>query len=291
MAIRPDRIDLFQDRGTLEERLMRFTEAEATYRKVWELSYRDSMWLEKVASLQARQGKQQAVVATLRQAWLEGRPARPELLMRVAEDLESWGMLAQAIPFARQSGARDNAAYARILTRDRDYAALLTGDDRGAFFAVAQAVDRYYTPEEKVAFAAALEKSIPAAKRQQFMYAVHAAGLYDLEARWLLEEMQAPRPQSYYNGDYQLKQTRGRSHALRGVRPRHGDAGRLGHYRCARRRHLNEAMQAYRAIGDFENQQRLSVKAAGPGGSCRFWRGAIRSCCWSGRRGAPTPWT
>src|SRR5262249_5830181 len=50
VAIRPDRIDLFQDRGTLEERLMRFVEAEATYRKVWELSYRNSNWLEKVAS-------------------------------------------------------------------------------------------------------------------------------------------------------------------------------------------------------------------------------------------------
>jgi hypothetical protein len=34
-------------------------------------------------------------------------------------------VVVNAIPFARQSEAQDNAAYTRILTRDRDYATIL----------------------------------------------------------------------------------------------------------------------------------------------------------------------
>jgi Flp pilus assembly protein TadD len=251
VAVRPDRIDLFQDRGALEERLMQFGVAEATYRKVWDLSYRDAKWLEKVAQLQARQGKQQAAVETLRQAWLEGRPARPEYLLRVAENLESWGMLAQAIPFARQAGDRSSAVYARIMTRARDYDGVLTN----AF--VGQAVDLYFTPEEKLAFAAALQKAENAGNRQQLLSTVRNARLYDLEARWLLEEMSKPRPESYYYGDYQLK-------AIQDERMRYADYARAMETLAgsatddnARRRYLAQADEAYRAIGDFANQRRV----------------------------------
>ena len=77
IAVRPDRIDLYLGRGALEERLMRFAEAEQTYGKVWELSYRDPQWLDQVAELQVREGKTDAAVATLRKAYLDGPRGAP----------------------------------------------------------------------------------------------------------------------------------------------------------------------------------------------------------------------
>ena len=107
IGVRPDRTDLYLSRGALEERLMRFAEAEKTYRKVWDLSYRDPQWLEKVAELDARQGKTGDAVAALRQAWLDARPERPDTLMAVARSLESWGMIEQALGFAQKRGRRE----------------------------------------------------------------------------------------------------------------------------------------------------------------------------------------
>ena len=93
VAIRPDRLDLFAARAVLEERLMRFEEAATTYRKLYELSYRDPQWLIKAAETNARLGKPDVAVETLREALLTGRPERPDILFDMARTLDSWGLV------------------------------------------------------------------------------------------------------------------------------------------------------------------------------------------------------
>ena len=73
--IRPDRVDLYTARASLEERLLRFDDAAATYAKLYDLNYHNSQWMEKVAEIRARQGRNDEAVAALRRALMEGRPA------------------------------------------------------------------------------------------------------------------------------------------------------------------------------------------------------------------------
>ena len=54
---RPDRADVVQAKAGLEERLMRFDDAIASYGRLYELSYRDPQWMIKVAELRARPGQ------------------------------------------------------------------------------------------------------------------------------------------------------------------------------------------------------------------------------------------
>ena len=42
ITIRPDRVDLHQARANLEERLMRFDDAAADYRRIYELAFQRS---------------------------------------------------------------------------------------------------------------------------------------------------------------------------------------------------------------------------------------------------------
>ena len=51
---RPDRADLLEAKGRLEERLMRFEDAIKTYGRLYELAYRDPQWMIKVAELRRR---------------------------------------------------------------------------------------------------------------------------------------------------------------------------------------------------------------------------------------------
>ena len=134
IAIRPDRVDLFMARAELEERLMRFDDAVADYQHIYQLAYKDPQWMEKVATVRARQGKVAEVVAALQTALISGRPDNPGNYFEVARRLEAWGMLDQARGFAEQgvakagpellaSGDHHNGAkiYARILTRMRQH--------------------------------------------------------------------------------------------------------------------------------------------------------------------------
>ena len=103
--IRPDRMDLYTARASLEERLLRFDDAAATYAKLYDLNYHNSQWMEKVAEIRARQGRNDEAVAALRRALMEGRPQRPEVFFAMAETLESWGLMAQAREFAERGFA------------------------------------------------------------------------------------------------------------------------------------------------------------------------------------------
>jgi len=102
IAVRPDRADLFTARADLFERLGHSDEAAADYEKLYELSYHDTQWMQKVAQVRARQGKVDETVRALKIALIDGRPASPENFFEVAKSLEGWGMLPQAREFAQQ---------------------------------------------------------------------------------------------------------------------------------------------------------------------------------------------
>ena len=132
IAIRPDRADLYIARAGLEERLMRFDEAAADYERIYQLAYKDPQWMEKVATVRARQGKTKEAVAALQAALIEGRPENAGNYFEVARRLEGWGMLDQARSFAEQGVSKAGAdllasaehhagarIYVRIMTRLR----------------------------------------------------------------------------------------------------------------------------------------------------------------------------
>src|SRR5581483_9432076 len=91
-------------------------------------------WVEKVATVRARQGKVTETVAALAAALINGRPENPSNYFEVARRLEGWGMLTQARGFAEKGmnaggsnilTASENEAgvktYVRIMTRLRQY--------------------------------------------------------------------------------------------------------------------------------------------------------------------------
>ena len=57
IAIRPDRVDLYTARASLDEKLQHYDEAAADYAKLYQLSYKDPSWLQKQAEVSLRQGK------------------------------------------------------------------------------------------------------------------------------------------------------------------------------------------------------------------------------------------
>ena len=222
-AIRPDSTELLAAQASLEERLMRFDDAIKSYSRLYELAYQNPAWMEKVAELQARQGRTDAAVAALKKALIEGRPEKPDLYFAVAERLAGWNMLDQARQFAERgvalagkdllvrpedfSGA---AGYATILTRLRDYSTAFTHLREAAqaardqkiepnlapcLSAMGGVVKDYYAPEEATAFANFLVNQKQGIEARDFKETLlplaRSAGLTDLETRWLLEVMMA----------------------------------------------------------------------------------------------------
>ncbi len=249
LAVRPDRADLLEARATLEERLMRFDQAAASFEKLYELTYHNPHWMEKVAETRARQGRNDEVVKALRRAYLEGRPERAQDLVKVASRLEYWNMLGEARPFAERgielAGADDAASawlYARVMTRLRLYeAAWPRVPPDGA------AVRQFYTPAEKAAFAAFLDKN----QHENLLGVVQAAGLADLEARWLYQWLLA-RP-----GQPETQPYLGRLVWLQQRRMRHAELGaqleaywRIHPLREDRDRLLQMAAENYALAGD-----------------------------------------
>ncbi|MFZ0908835.1 MAG: tetratricopeptide repeat protein [Candidatus Acidiferrales bacterium] len=132
IAIRPDRTDFRIARATLADRLMRFDDAVKDYEQIFQLAYKDPKWMEKIAELRAREGRNDEAVTALKTALVDAGPERAENYFEVARRLESWGILEQARAFAEQgvklAGSdllaepqyHDGAKlYARIMTRLR----------------------------------------------------------------------------------------------------------------------------------------------------------------------------
>ncbi len=221
--VRPDRSDLLTARAVLEERLLRFDEAVQSYSQLYELTYHNPQWMEKVAEIRARQGQTDAAVAALKKALIEGRPERPRIFFEAARRLESWNLLPQAREFtehgvdlagndllidaAHLEGAR---TYARVMAKLRQhemaYTRLLTagrtegfgrseGNLQTILHEIGQIVRSTFTPEEKTSFQSFLEKQeaeVPRGVLAQLLVPLaQTAGLSDLEARWRDELMMA----------------------------------------------------------------------------------------------------
>ena len=56
-AVRPDRSDLLIARLNLEERLLRLDEAGATAEKLYDLTFRNPQWMEKLAEVLVAEGR------------------------------------------------------------------------------------------------------------------------------------------------------------------------------------------------------------------------------------------
>jgi predicted Zn-dependent protease len=143
IAIRPDRTDLRIARATLAERLMRFDDAVNDYERIYQLAYKDPKWMEKIAEVRARQGRNEDAVTALKTALIDVGPERADNYFEVARRLEAWGILEQARAFAEQGVStaggellaatqyhEDAKLYARIMTRlrqqEKAYATLQT---------------------------------------------------------------------------------------------------------------------------------------------------------------------
>ena len=130
ITIRPDRADLHIARAALEERLQRFDDAANDYQRLYELAYKDPKWMEKIAEVRARQGRNADAVAALKTALIDVAPERAGNYFEVARRLEAWGIFDSAKSFAEQGiGAAGDELlassenhegaklYVRILTR------------------------------------------------------------------------------------------------------------------------------------------------------------------------------
>ena len=191
-GVRPDRTDFLIARLTLEERLLRFDEAASTATRLYDLAYHDPRWMERLAEIRARQGRNADSVTALRKAWIEGHAESAALSVRMAQTLESWNMLAEARKYAEDAWKRSpeegGRLYVRLLTRQREADAALAAlakikDTTSAVAEIGAAVEKYFSPEEKVKFAASIST------QPQKIELAAAAGLLDVQAKWLAAAM------------------------------------------------------------------------------------------------------
>jgi cellulose synthase operon protein C len=193
-GVRPDRTDFLSARLTLEERLLRFDEAAATATRLYELAYHDPRWMEKLAEIRARQGRNAEAVTALRKAWIEGHAESAATSVRVAQQLETWNMPVEARKYAEDAWKRSPEAGAVVyigalmLERETDAALAALGklkeSSQGPAIAqIGAMVNQYFSPEEKAKFAVLIVTQ-PAK-----IELAAAAGLIDLQAKWLAAAM------------------------------------------------------------------------------------------------------
>lgn len=206
LAIRPERVDLWSEQAKIQERLLRFADAERNYLKLYELTYHDTAWMERIALTRARQGQRDGMLAAVKSAFIENRPYRPDNYFAAAARLENWGYVAEARQYAEQGANALGAdlplqsdyamSYAEIMARARQNEAAFqklaaNGTDPEKAPALPECLRQmgrvagtYYTAEEKAAFAAFLEK-VRTTDSRLGMEAASAAGFAELSAKWL----------------------------------------------------------------------------------------------------------
>ncbi len=302
-AVRPEMAGLLESRAALEERLMRFDAALATYQQLYELRYHDPRWMEKIAEMYARQQRRAEAVEAIEKALISGRPERAENFAAAAERLESWNYLEDALRFAQravelagdrllQDYSYDSALrlYARLATRLRQYEPAyrrllaawpqqpndFTQERLGvALGEMASTVASYFTPEEKTSFVAFLEKEKAALPPLEFerrlLPLARQAGLNDLAAKWLAERMMADP------GSDAANTLRQQLVELQQQRLRHEElAGQLEAYWQVyppgpdRDNVLLQAAEAYRTAGNSDAELRVLDLALHGGYSDRF---------------------
>jgi predicted Zn-dependent protease len=320
ITLRPDRVDLCTARAGLEERLMRFDEAATDYEHIYQLAYKDSQWMEKVAAIRARQGKTKEVVEALQAALINGRPENAGNYFEVARRLESWGMLEEGRSFAEQGVSKAGPellasaehhpgakTYVRVMTRLRRqeaaFATLQKALDEsaaslpvlkeqverqgiagmtdatwrentrrvrietartgmmGALQEMGSAVNNYFTPEERFAFAGFAESKrsgMSLSDLEAFAIPLAAsAALADQESRWRFESMMQRSGQPNFYPETQsfvdLERRRGRFAELGAEMERLSDK----EYANMRSTPLVAAADAYRSAGDQTNELRV----------------------------------
>jgi predicted Zn-dependent protease len=274
---RPDRADVYEAKARLEERLMRFGDALKSYSRLYELAYRDPQWMVKVAELRARSGQTAEAVSALKTAIVGARTETADADFTIAEQLESWHILPDAVAFADRGeslagsdffrDSRHAVIYARIMARARRMDAVLTrvgsnpGIDQQATQVAGAVIGETYTPEEKARLDQTLSAQAarlgPVARNNMLLPLAEAAGLVDLESRWRLESMAA-----------QTRQIDQRLIALQSERGLYGELGRqLEEYagktpgQTVEANALTAAAQAFIKDGDIESQMRVMGKA------------------------------
>ncbi len=271
MAARPERQDLAAARADLEERTFRFADAISTYNKIYELSHRDPLWLERIAVLQIRLGQDREALSTLQRAFIENRPEVSREYGRVARVLEENGLVDAAVDFIKRQIERGKVhqreweqLYARIMARSRKYDEALTNvigfENVSASRALGQAVAMYYTPEERQAFASRLTEGKAAANPQNvnsFIEIANAAGLHDLEIAWKIEQAAERSADEGFFGEgpfIRLQQSRMRFAEL--ARQLEDLSTRISGNN-QRVSVLSSAVRAYQMIGDADGELRL----------------------------------
>ncbi len=270
---RPDRADVLEAKARLEERLMRFEEAMKSYGRLYELAYRNPQWLIKVAGLQARTGQNSEAVSALKAAMIGARTETADADFAIAEQLESWHILPDAVSFAARGASlaggdlfkdgRQAAAYIRIMMRARRIDAVVTRltANKDAAQQAAQVagsiVAETYSPEEKSRIEQALSaegaRVGQAVRDAALLPLAQTAGLAELESRWRRDSM-----------DLQVAHVDERWLALESLRGRYGALGRELEEFAARHSGqpveasaLTNAAQAFIGEGDMEGQMRV----------------------------------
>ena len=275
---RPDRADVLEAKGRLEERLLRFEDAAKTYARLYELTYRDPEWLIRVAELRARLGQHAESAAALKTAIIGAHTETADADFEIAAHLDSWHILPAAVSFAERGAALDGAdlfqnmdhaaAYARIMGHARRLDAVLgrlggnPQTDGQIASVIGEIVARTYTPEEKVRLEQALVEQAARVQRPvrdaTLLPIATSAGLADLEARWLWDSMTAAGRQ----------QVDARLAALQSRRARFAELGQqLEGYagrnpgRPVESAALSQSIQAFVSEGDLDGQLRVMRKA------------------------------
>jgi tetratricopeptide (TPR) repeat protein len=194
MVARPERLDLATSKADLEERTFRFADAINTYNRLFDLSHKNPIWLERVARLQARLGQNREAVSTLQRAYIDNRPEPERQYTKVAFILEEVGLLDNAVDFISKD-PETVAGYVRIMARARRYddaiQKVFDKQDGNAARILGNTVSTYFTPEEKQAFLSKLTPRRQGANQQQrelLTNIASSAQLYDFEVALRIDQ-------------------------------------------------------------------------------------------------------
>jgi predicted Zn-dependent protease len=106
IRVRPERLDLYEAKAGLQERLLDFASAVQTNQRLYDLSYKNPSYLLKIADLEVRLGRKAEAVDALKKAYAAdgGLPA-PQYFAMV-DTLNRWGFLDEAKPLIDEGWKR-----------------------------------------------------------------------------------------------------------------------------------------------------------------------------------------
>ncbi|MEW5974493.1 MAG: hypothetical protein AB1898_01685 [Acidobacteriota bacterium] len=106
IRVRPERLDFYEVKASLEARLLDFPAALDTYRRLYDISFQNSAYLLKQADLQARLGNKGLVLDLLKRAYDTDSSLPVPQYFELVNRLEKWGLLTEAKPFIDEGWRR-----------------------------------------------------------------------------------------------------------------------------------------------------------------------------------------